>query len=77
MSIRHRHDGTDSVHDTTEDRDLIAMFNEARDPADIHRATMMARSRRRARRHDADAAATPQRRRRRTLLSGRALSFRH
>ena len=77
MSIRYGHDGTESVHDTTEDRDLIAMVNEARDSVEIDRITLMARARWRARRRDADAAATPRPRRKRALLSGRALSFRH
>lgn len=77
MRIRNGHDGTDAVHDTTEDRDLIAMVNEAHDPFEIDRITVMARARQRARRRDAELAATPQPSRRRAHLFGRALSFRH
>lgn len=77
MRIRNRHDGIEAVHDTTEDRDLIAMVNEAHDPAEIDRISAMARHRWRARRRDADAAATPRPSRARVLRSGRALGFRH
>jgi hypothetical protein len=77
MRIRHRDGGIEAVHDTTEDRDLIAMVNEARDPAEIDQISAMARHRWRARRRDADATATPRPSRRRALRSGRALSFRH
>jgi hypothetical protein len=77
MNIRHGHDGTDAVHDTTEDRDLIAMVNEARNPAEFERVTMMARGRRRARRRDAEAANGAQPQHRRGLLSGLSLSLRH
>ena len=77
MNIRRRDDGPEAVHDTTEDRDLIAMVNEAQDPFEIDRITLMARARQRARRRDAEIAAAPQRSRRRAHLFGRALSFRH
>ena len=45
MNIRRRDDGPEAVHDTTEDRDLIAMVNEARDPIELDRVTVMARAR--------------------------------
>jgi hypothetical protein len=77
MRIRHRDDGIEAVHDTTEDRDLIAMVNEARDPSEIDRISAIARARSRARRRDAEAAATPQPTRRRAHVFGRALSLRH
>jgi hypothetical protein len=76
MSIRHGLDGTNVVDDSTEDRDLIAMINEARDPADIDRIAAMARHRERGRRWAAAGAAT-ERPRRGRLLFGRALGFRH
>jgi hypothetical protein len=76
MKIRHRGDGIEAVDHTIEDRDLIAMVNEARDPAEIDRIAATARHRRRARRREADAAAhRPSRRR--AHLFGRAPSFRH
>jgi len=77
MRIRNRHDGIEAVYDTTEDRDLIAMVNEARDPAEIDRISVLAHHRWRARRRDADATAAPRPSRRRARLAGRALSFRH
>ena len=77
MRIRHRNDGIEAVYDTAEDRDLIAMVNEAHDPAEIAQISAMARHRWRARRRDADATDTPRPSRRRARLSGRALSFRH
>jgi hypothetical protein len=76
MNIRRRNDGSEAVHDTTEDRDLIAMINEARDPLELDRITVMARARTRARRRDADAAAAPRPSRRRAHLFGRMPSFR-
>ena len=76
MSIRHGLDGTNAVHDTNEDRDLVAMINEARDPADIDRIAAMARHRERGRRRAAAGAST-ERPRRRGLRLSRALSFRH
>lgn len=76
MNIRRRNDGSDAVH-ATEDRDLIAMVNEARDPIELDRVTVMARARSRARRRDAEAAAAPRPSRRRAHLFGRAPSFRH
>jgi hypothetical protein len=76
MSIRHGLDGTNAVSDTTEDRDLVAMINEARDPADIDRIAAMARHRERSRRRAA-AGSPAERPRRRGLRLGRALSFRH
>jgi hypothetical protein len=76
MRIRHGLDGTNAVHDTTEDRDLVAMINEARDPAEIDRIAAMARHRERSRRRAAAGTAT-ERPRRRGLLSRRALGFRH
>lgn len=77
MRIRNQKDGIEAVHDTTEDRDLIAMVNEARDPAEIDRISAMAGHRWRARRRDAESTAAQRPSRRRALLSGRALSFRH
>jgi hypothetical protein len=77
MRIRNRHDGADAVHDSAEDRDLIAMVNEARDSAEIDGIVVLARARRRARRRDAEAAAAPRPAARRAHLFGRALSFRH
>jgi hypothetical protein len=77
MKLRHGLDGTNAVHDTTEDRDLVAMINEARDPAEVDRIAAMARHRERGRRRDASKAGTTDRPRRRGLLFGRALSFRH
>lgn len=77
MRIRNRHDGIDAVHDTAEDRDLIAFINEARDPSEINRIAGMARARQRARRREADAVTSHQPSRRRAHLLGRALSFRH
>ena len=76
MSIRNGLDGTNAVSDTDEDRDLVAMINEARDPADVDRIAAMARHRERSRRRAAAGAATERPRRRRVRL-GRALSFRH
>ena len=76
MRIRHGLDGTNAVTDTTEDRDLVAMINEARDPAEIDRIAAMARHRERSRRQAASGAVT-ERPRRRGLLLGRALGFRH
>ena len=58
MRIRHRNDGIEAVYDTAEDRDLIAMVNEAHDPAEIAQISAMARHRWRARRRDADATDT-------------------
>jgi hypothetical protein len=77
MRIRNGHDGTEVVHDTTEDRDLIAMVNEARDSFEIDRITLIARARSRARQRDATAAAAelPKPRRARSLAS--ALGFLH
>jgi hypothetical protein len=76
MRIRNGHDGLHAVQDNGEDRDLIAMVNEARDPAEIDQIVSMARQRRRARRR---AAAAAERRpsRRGAHLFGRSLSFRH
>ena len=76
MRIRRRNDGSETVHDTTEDRDLIAMVNEARDPIELDRVTVIARARSRARRREAQAAAGQGPGRRRAHL-GRAPSFRH
>ena len=75
MRIRHGLDGTNAVTDTTEDRDLVAMINEARDPAEVDRIAAMARHRQRSRRLAASGAVT-ERPRRRGLLFGRALGFR-
>jgi hypothetical protein len=79
MRIRNGHDGLHAVQDNGEDRDLIAMVNEARDPAEIDQIVSMARQRRRARRQAAAAAAAAERRpsRRGAHLFGRSLSFRH
>jgi hypothetical protein len=77
MNIRRRNDGSETAHDTSEDRDLIAMVNEARDPIELHRVTVMARARSRARRRDAEAAASSRPSRRRAHVFGRAPSFRH
>ena len=77
MKIRKRDDGIEAVHNTTEDRDLIAMVNEAHDPAEIDRISAMARHRWRARRRDAETAAAPRPKRSRVLRSGRTLNFRH
>jgi hypothetical protein len=76
MNIRHRRDSIEAAHDTTEDRDLIAMVNEARDPAEIDRIAALARRRWHARRRDAEAAAHRPSRRRAHLI-GRAPSFLH
>ena len=77
MNIRHRDDGSRAVQDTTEDRDLIAMVNEARDSFEIDRITLIARARARARQRDATAAAAelPKPRRARSLAG--ALGFLH
>jgi hypothetical protein len=77
MNIRRRNDGSEAVHDTTEDRDLIAMINEARDPLELDRITVLAPARSRARRREAQAAAAPRPSRRRAHVFGRAPSFRH
>ena len=77
MRIRNGHDGSHAVHDNSEDRDLIAMVNEARDPAQIDQVIAMARQRRRARRREAAAAAARRPARRGAQLFGRALSLRH
>src|SRR5690242_9341980 len=76
MNIRRRNDGSEAVHDTTEDRDLIAMINEARDPLELDRITVMARARTHARRRDAAAAAAPRPSRGRAHFFGRMPSFR-
>jgi hypothetical protein len=76
MRIRHGLDGTNAVSDSTENRDLVAMINEARDPAEVDRIAAMARHRERGRRRAASESATD-RPRRRGLLFGRALGFRH
>jgi hypothetical protein len=76
MNIRRRNDGSEAVHDTTADRDLIAMVNEARDPTELDRITVMARARSRARRRDTQAAAAPRPRRHRAHSFGRVPSFR-
>jgi hypothetical protein len=75
MRIRHGLDGTNAVDDTAEDRDLVAMINEARDPAEVDRIAAMARHRQRSRREAAEAA--PSRTRRPAFRLGRVLSFRH
>jgi hypothetical protein len=77
MNIRRRNDGSESVHDTTEDRDLIAMINEARDPTELDRITVLARARLRARHGEAQPAAAPRSSRRRAHRFGRVPSFRH
>ena len=80
MRIRHGLDGTNAVDDTTEDRDLIAMINEARDPAEVDRIAAMARHRQRGRGQAAEkaagkpATAGP---RRPAFRLGRVLGFRH
>ncbi|MGZ4165133.1 MAG: hypothetical protein ACXVR1_00640 [Solirubrobacteraceae bacterium] len=74
MRTRYGLDGTNVVADTTEDRDLIAMINEARDPAEVDRIVAMARHRQRNRR---DASHAKSRRRRPAFRLGRVLSFRH
>ena len=76
MSIRNEYDGIDADQNSSEDRDLIAMVNEARDPAEIDRVVSLARTRRRARRRQA-AAAERRPSRRGGHLFGRALSLRH
>jgi hypothetical protein len=76
MRIRHGLDATNVVADTSEDRDLIAMVNEARDPADVDRIAAIARHRQRSRRREAEKAATAEPRRAAFRL-GRVLSFRH
>ena len=77
MNIRRRNDGSEAVHDTTEDRDLIAMINEARDPIELDRITVLARARLRARRREAQAESAPRPSRRRVPLLGGPLGFRH
>jgi hypothetical protein len=77
MNIRRRNDGSEAVHNTTADRDLIAMINEARDPHELDRITVIARARSRARRRDAEAAAAGRPSRRRPHVFGRMPSFRH
>jgi hypothetical protein len=76
MRIRHGLDATNVVADTSEDRDLIAMINEARDPADVDRIAAIARHRQRGRRRAAEKAASAEPRRA-TFRLGRVLSFRH
>jgi len=76
MSIRHGLDGTNAVDDTSEDRDLVAMINEARDPADVDRIAAMGRHRQRSRRQ-ATEEHTSARSRRPAFRLGRVLSFRH
>lgn len=76
MRIRQGLDGTNAVDDTNEDRDLVAMINEARDPAEVDRIAAMARHRQRSRRQTGDNAVTASSRRPAFRL-GRALSFRH
>ena len=76
MRIGHGLDGTNAVDDTAEDRDLVAMINEARGPADVDRIAAMARHRRRSRRQAAEnAGASPSRRS--AFRLGRVLSVRH
>lgn len=73
--MRHGFDSTNIVDDSADDRDLIAMINEARDPAEVDRIAALARSRRRNRGQAAATAGTE--RRRPAFGLGRVLSFRH
>jgi hypothetical protein len=75
MRIRYGLDSTNLVDESADDRDLVAMINEARDPADVDRIAAMARHRQRSRR-DAAKAGTSERRRPAFGLA-RVLSFRH
>jgi len=75
MRIRNGLDSTNVIDDMAEDRDLIAMVNEARDPAEVDRIAAMARHRRRARRDASETTAT--RTRRPAFSLARVLSFRH
>jgi hypothetical protein len=69
-------DSTNVVDDSGDDRDLVAMINEARDPADVDRIAAMARHRQRSRRAAAAETSTSAKRRPAFRLA-RALSFRH
>jgi hypothetical protein len=77
MRIRHGLDATNVVADTSEDRDLIAMINEARDPADVDRIAAIARHRQRGRRRAVEEETASAEPRRAAFRLGRVLSFRH
>ena len=70
-----RHHTYEPALDRDEDRDLIALVNEARDPNELERVARMARSRQRVRHADASPQShEPSRSRRGRRGLGRALS---
>lgn len=71
-----RHD-YDPALDADDDRDLVALINESRDPQEIDHLVWMGRQRARARRRDARQARRSSRQHSTRLTFGRALSFRH
>jgi hypothetical protein len=76
MFNRNHQDKYDTAQEA-DDRDLIALANEARDPGQLDLVTKMARHRDRARRQDTRSRATrPSRSRGARLALGRALSLR-
>ena len=75
MRTRYGLDSTNLVGENADDRDLVAMINEACDPADVDRIAAMARHRQRSRRDGATAGTSEGRRP--AFGLARVLSFRH